>query len=97
MLNVCPFHQKKIVKCLSKRYNGAKDLTPLMSTIQDLMKESPQYFNSFNLLKIIKEIFKNGFHIKQINGSLDRILFIRAKKEQRDEKYETQKGKHPPI
>lgn len=86
-LKVCPFHQRKIVKRLSKRYSGAKDLTPLIETIQDLMKESPQYFSSFNLPKIIREIFKSGFHIQQINGSLDRILFIRAKKQQRDQQY----------
>ena len=82
MLKVYPPQQKKIILYLTKRYESPKDLIPLCETIDTLIEESPQYFEAHNLcfLKIIKEIIKAGFKIKNINAKLDKILYLKAKK-----------------
>lgn len=70
-----------------KRYESSKDLSPLIETINQLSKQSPHFFYdmcNLSFLKIIKEIIKQGFQIKHINARLDKVLFIKAKKHQKD-------------
>lgn len=86
----------KLISYLLKRYDSPEDLVCLRETLGDLEKESPHFFASpgLNIFKISKEIIRNGFNIKQINGRLDKKLFIKNKRAKKDIEF-NEKYPHP--
>lgn len=80
---------RKLMNYLLKRYDDAADLAYLKQTLSIMEQESFHYFDTpyLNLFSISREIIKNGFNIRQINGRLDKKLFLKNKRHHKDAEF----------